>query len=70
MNEQRIGELAGQVWRYLESHGGQADYNTIRRQVGTHDGIPVEMGVGWLAREGKIFFSAEGDNVRMGLRRN
>ncbi len=70
MNEQKIGELAGQVWRYLETHGGQADWNTIRRQVGSFDGIPVDMGVGWLAREGKLHFTTDGDAIRMALRRN
>ncbi|MHB1843551.1 MAG: winged helix-turn-helix domain-containing protein [Deltaproteobacteria bacterium] len=70
MNEQKIGELAGHVWRYLESHGGHAEYNTIRRQIGTHEGIPVEMGLGWLAREGKISFQHDGDTVRMSLRRS
>lgn len=70
MNEQKIGELAGQVWHYLESHGGQAELNVIRKQVGNQEGIPVEMGMGWLAREGKIAFHREGESVRVSLQRN
>ena len=70
MNDQKIGELAGQVWNYLETHGGQADWNTIRRQIGNQEGVPVDMGMGWLAREGKISFHHDGDNVRVSLRRN
>ena len=69
MNEQKIGEMAGEVWRYLERHGGQVELNTLRQQVRGDGNVSPDMGAGWLAREGKVYFHIEGSNVRVGLRR-
>ena len=50
-----IGETAGEIWRLLESEGPlsiSALTNKIKRPQAT-----VHMGIGWLAREGKLGFT-------------
>ena len=50
-----IGETAGEIWRLLESEGPlsiSALANTIKRPQ-----TAVYMGIGWLAREGKLGFT-------------
>jgi hypothetical protein len=69
MNEQKIGEIAGEVWRFVERHGGQVELDSVRRQVRGDGNVSADMGAGWLAREGKISFQSEGNNIRVALRR-
>jgi hypothetical protein len=50
-----IGETAGEIWRLLESEGPlsiSALANKIKRPQ-----TEVYMGIGWLAREGKLAFT-------------
>jgi predicted transcriptional regulator len=50
-----IGETAGEIWRLLESEGPlsiSALANKIKRPQ-----TAVYMGIGWLAREGKLVFT-------------
>ena len=53
----QIGELAGIVWRTLESKG-KLNLEELQAITGP-DLIEVVAGIGWLAREGKISFSKE-----------
>lgn len=69
MNEQMIGEVAGDVWRFLDKNGGRADLNTVRSAIKAKDGVSADLGTGWLAREGKIYFTAEQGSVQVGIRR-
>jgi hypothetical protein len=57
MMDAEIGTAAGQIWRYLHSHGA---VSWPQLQRGTR--LPARllaMGVGWLAREGKVRFVPE-----------
>ena len=50
-----IGETAGEIWRLLESEGPlsvSALANKIKRPQ-----TSVYMGIGWLAREGRLGFT-------------
>ena len=69
MNEQLIGEVAGEVWRYIERNGGRVDANTIRTGVKVREGVSPDLGTGWLAREGKLYFAHENGTVQVGIRR-
>ncbi|MBR2185689.1 MAG: winged helix-turn-helix domain-containing protein [Prevotella sp.] len=57
LDASKIGELAGIVWRTLESKG---KLNLEELQAITSlDLIEVVAGLGWLAREGKVSFSKD-----------
>ena len=49
-----IGSVAGVIWRYLEDNN-EATITKLRREIGENERT-VLMGVGWLAREGKLDF--------------
>ncbi len=49
-----IGSIAGAIWHYLEDHN-EATVTKLTREIGENERT-VLMGVGWLAREGKIDF--------------
>ena len=53
----QIGELAGVVWRTLESRG-TLNLEELQNESGL-DLVEVVAGIGWLALEGKISFSKE-----------
>jgi hypothetical protein len=69
MNESNIGEVAADVFRYLEQNGGRADLNTVRAQVKPRNGVSPDLGTGWLAREGKLSFTNDHGSVLVGIRR-
>ncbi|MDX1601388.1 MAG: winged helix-turn-helix domain-containing protein [Anaerolineales bacterium] len=52
-----IGQVAGQVWQFLQGEG-KSSVSAIERGVDA-SGREVQMGIGWLAREGKVEFSDE-----------
>ncbi|MDE0427679.1 hypothetical protein F4Y59_03235 [Candidatus Poribacteria bacterium] len=49
-----IGHIAGTIWHYLEENN-EATVTKITREIGETE-RSVLMGVGWLAREGKLDF--------------
>ena len=52
--ETQIGEAAGRIWQYLAQHGA-ATLPQLQRGTTLPERL-VHMGVGWLAREGKLGF--------------
>jgi hypothetical protein len=59
----RIGEVAGRVWRQLRTHGPQAPRD-IARTIGRPE-IEVHQALGWLAREGKLRPDSEQESVAL-----
>ena len=49
-----IGSVAGGIWHYLENNN-EATVTKLTREIGKNERT-VLMGVGWLAREGKLDF--------------
>ena len=49
-----IGSVAGAIWHYLEDNN-EATITKLTREIGENE-RKVLMGVGWLAREGKLDF--------------
>ena len=47
-----IGETAGEIWRFLEREGPMS-LSALAKKI-TQPQNMVYMGVGWLAREGKL----------------
>ena len=50
-----IGHIAGTIWHYLEQNN-EATVTKITREIGETE-RSVLMGIGWLAREGKLNFN-------------
>ena len=50
-----IGQIAGAIWHYLEENN-EATVTKITREIGETE-RSVLMGIGWLAREGKLNFN-------------
>jgi len=55
-----IGDMAGQIWQYLQSHGPTPISKVVREVGGSRD--LVHEGIGWLAREEKIRIEENGRN--------
>ena len=51
---ENIGSVAGVIWHYLEDNS-EATITKLTREIGESERT-VLMGVGWLAREGKLDF--------------
>jgi len=49
-----IGKVAGAIWHYLETNT-EATVTKLTREIGETERT-VLMGIGWLAREGKLDF--------------
>lgn len=64
--EPEIGSAAGTIWRYL-SRQGQTTLSTLKtgRKL---SGQMLLMGLGWLAREGKLDLAKDGRALRISLR--
>lgn len=56
--EDRIGELAGDVWDHLQD-AGEESISAVSRALDAPQ-TKVNMALGWLAREGKLEFVAKG----------
>jgi hypothetical protein len=61
-----VGNTAGEVWQALSS-GGPQTLAGLKKQVAA-PGDLVAAAVGWLAREGKLSFRANGRSVVVELR--
>ncbi len=64
--EAKIGNAAGIIWRYLDQHGATSP---ARLKPGTKlsDQLLL-MGLGWLAREGKLNFVKDKKSLQVSLR--
>ena len=49
-----IGVAAGEIWGYLDKHGGEASLNALVSSINAPKET-ILMAAGWLAREGYIF---------------
>jgi len=60
-----IGEAAGQIWNYLHANG-ETTLSKMKKDLDLKANF-AEMGLGWLAREGKVEMSRKGasTNVRL-----
>jgi hypothetical protein len=64
--EAEIGNAAGTIWRYLEPRG-QTPLGRLKQ--GTRLSVQLLfMGLGWLAREGKLDFAKDKRGFRVSLR--
>ncbi len=63
--QERIGELAGYVWRFLEEEG-ETSVSGVTKAVDAPR-TKVNMAIGWLAREEKLEFvdNGRGTSVRL-----
>ena len=64
--EAEIGDAAGTIWQYLAQHG-ETTLSRLKQQAKLPEPI-VLMGIGWLAREGKLRLVREGRTVTVDLR--
>ena len=64
--EGEIGDAAGMIWQYLNEHG-QTTLGELRQGTKLSDQLLL-MGVGWLAREGKVSIVQQGRTVKVSLR--
>jgi len=60
-----IGESAGKVWGYLKEHPS-ATMENAGQALQLKEGL-LYMAIGWLAREGKLAFEADGKRVKFSL---
>lgn len=60
-----IGETAGQIWNYLNVNG-ETSISKMKKELDLKGNF-AELGLGWLAREGKVEMSKKGatTNVRL-----
>ena len=63
--EHEIGEAAGQIWRWLEENG-ETTVTRLRQETKLSDQL-LHMGLGWLAREGKIDVFKDNRTVKIAL---
>ena len=62
MNVQSIGESAGIIWKLLQGENRKWDYQEIKQTTGLPD-RSINAAIGWLAREDKIFFETDQNNI-------
>jgi hypothetical protein len=62
MIKMKIGVNAGKIWQFLDQNNGESSISGIKKAL-TMSGTEVRMALGWLARENKIFFFEEGDEL-------
>ncbi len=68
MNE-AIGNAAGIIWSFLDQHSEPVTLSTLKKDIDLSSTL-VMMGMGWLAREGKLHFEASGSHsYRISIKR-
>ncbi|MCD7780702.1 MAG: winged helix-turn-helix domain-containing protein [Candidatus Gastranaerophilales bacterium] len=60
-----IGETAGQIWNYLNENG-EASLTKMKKDLDLKGNF-AELGLGWLAREGKVEVSKKGTSTNVKL---
>jgi hypothetical protein len=59
----RMGEVAGRIWKQLHAHG-PVTFASLTRSIGFSE-PEVCMALGWLAREGKLCTCAKTGNYSL-----
>ena len=52
IDESRIGEMAGEIWKYLERHGGEANWSDLQTKLAREDGLSVRLWDGLVGARG------------------
>lgn len=60
-----IGETAGQIWNYLNENG-ETTLAKMKKDLDLKANF-AEMGLGWLAREGKVEMTKKGTSTNVRL---
>ena len=63
---ENIGSVAGAIWHYLEINN-EASVTKLTREISENERT-VLMGVGWLAREGKLDFEKRKQGIYITLK--
>ena len=64
----QIGIVAGEIWHYLDQHGGVNVSELTRGIDRSRDNIL--MSLGWLAREGHVILQESNGDYKVSLRKN
>lgn len=60
-----IGQSAGQIWEYLNANG-ESTLTKMKKDLDLQGNF-TELGLGWLAREGKIEITRKGTSTKVRL---
>lgn len=60
-----IGLSAGQIWEYLNNNG-ESTLTQMKKDLDLKSNF-AELGLGWLAREGKVEISKKGTSTKVKL---
>ncbi len=60
-----VGETAGKIWSHLTEHPS-ASPRQLSKALKLKESV-IYMGIGWLAREGKLAFDADGKTVKLAM---
>ncbi|MCD7740391.1 MAG: winged helix-turn-helix domain-containing protein [Candidatus Gastranaerophilales bacterium] len=60
-----IGEAAGKIWNYLNENG-ESSLSKMKKDLDLKGNF-AELGLGWLAREGKVEMSKKGISTNVKL---
>lgn len=64
-----IGITAGEIWRYLDKHGGEASLNALVSSINAPQETLL-MSVGWLAREAYVLIEGNFPDFKVKLNLN
>jgi hypothetical protein len=64
--QEQIGTAAGSIYKYLSTNG-EITTATLRKELELDDANLVTLGVGWLAREGKVTLRSKGKALYVAL---
>ncbi|OIO79608.1 MAG: hypothetical protein COW11_04845 [Candidatus Omnitrophica bacterium CG12_big_fil_rev_8_21_14_0_65_43_15] len=64
-----IGIVAGDIWHYLDSKNGEANFSSLKSGVDQPKDLLL-MSLGWLSREGYVVLEQlQGDDYKITLRK-
>lgn len=64
--QEKIGSTAGSIYNYLSAKGENTT-TTLRKDLELDDPGLVSLGIGWLAREGKVQIRTKGKTTYVSL---
>ena len=65
ISAEQLGQVAGDVWRFLNNENGQ-NLTAIKKAIDAPNDL-ILAAIGWLARENKLNFSNRGRSVTISL---